>query len=1006
MKRSTFYFFLLFICLTGLYGQNTSPGGINGAKLWFKTAPVSSNLNGLYKWQDFSKDSTLLLRYDTLGAGQGLEYTLARNKIRTYNFNPAIDLSSAYKSKEILIKNSNLSQATIIAVWGPDSIDFNTAKFLFALNGRKSESIQFTKNKVIQSIESGKSVMNYGNEEGKNLQYQPNETEISVSKYHERFLRIGTYYKANKPNTSIWGEQQKAVISLGFTFLKTNINNTSTFDDKLLNNKEYLGYTPEFIVYNRLLTPLERRNVETYLAIKYGLSLDMSYITGGGQLLWDLSENQGYNNRITGYGRDDLSGMYQRNATTSYEEAPYNIDNNNNAYDSYDSNNSYNNSSRYRLLVVGRQQANLINDGDYVIFGDNDSTIATSNKEGVGGMKRMSRQWLVHTNKLPTEESDKVLNWNVQGLDMYTYKFKSTITKQGSSTLTNASAITTTPLNGSDGYLAWTVGTRRGPIIVKFGTNNSTLTANSNDYGYYFASNGSVYTVIKGVQTTTKITSVTSGKRIEIEKDGNLISLRIDGVRNPDHEIVIDSADTKKSYYGSILITKDNSYDIVMTDLRHGGFVDTGNRLELSYIAQRASEFENYRNGKSYLIIDRTGTGNFDSDSVEYYPTDELDEGRYKMIFNNIFWDKDGNGKDMFTFGYKMSNVLTVIRKTDPGCTGNTPLENGSIHMLIKDGLKGFNYQLAKNSVITNSGVLYDDTLQINNLAQGDYTLALTEIGGLNFSNKQTGTWTTQAMSSSYFNVQTNAYMEWAISGSNTHASVAFMTNSTISSNANSIVFDYGVVIDGINLYAIVKGIKDSSPFATVSTGNSIRIERNNNKIIYYVNGTQIILRDIISTDATRYFYGVSRIETDASGIYNLKTNGLLSSTTWSATDNMNIQNSNGDVISYDLTLTPTCMEKAPSEPKSTDGESHISVYYKDSRDLSQITVKLELEQPSPSNLLMFDVSGKLIYKVDLPASNHVQTTDIKLPETGVYVIKAITNEGEYSKKVISKNLF
>jgi len=38
-----------------------------------------------------------------------------------------------------------------------------------------------------------------------------------------------------------------------------------------------------------------------------------------------------------------------------------------------------------------------------------------------------------------------------------------------------------------------------------------------------------------------------------------------------------------------------------------------------------------------------------------------------------------------------------------------------------------------------------------------------------------------------------------------------------------------------------------------------------------------------------------------------------------------------------------------------------------------------------------------------LPSSNDVQYLDIKLPNSGVYIIKAITNEGELSTKVMSK---
>lgn len=999
-KRMKRHLYLLSFLINTSLLLAQSPGGISSPVLWVKTVPVSTNLNGQYRWQDFSKDLTLLRQYDAQGASHGSEYTLIRSKVRTYNFNPAMSLSDDQVGKEILIKGSNLSQATIIGVWGPNTIDYKTDKFLFALNGRNLQSSQFTKGKVIPSVESGKSVLTYGTDEGKNLMYLPSDS--TVIKYQEKSLRIGTFYRTLQPNTSIWGEKQQAIISIGNIFSKTNVNNTSTFDAKLLNNKSFLGYTPELIVYQRLLTPLERRNVETYLAIKYGISLNMSYITGNGYLLWDLEQNSKFNNRISAYGRDTLSELYQKTTTTSYEETPYYTNSDNDLYDSFDANDSNNKSSRYRLLVMGCQQGNWLNNGEYFIYGDNNSIITTTSEPSIGGMKLMARKWTILTNKQPTQEVDKTLNWTANGLEIYTTKFKSEISLLGSSSLLSGSAVTTIPLKESAGYLAWTVGTERGLITVKFGTNNPNLTASSNDYGYNISKLGEVFIIAKGVKTIKSVTTIVAGQRIEIEKDENTISLRINGIKDINCNIQIDKADSKKIFFGSVLIEKNGTSDISMIDFRHGGFVDTGNRIELSYISQRASEFTNYRNGKSYLIIDRSGTGNFAADSIDFYPTDELDEKRYKIIFNNVFWDQDGNGKDMFTFGYKNSNILGILTKINPACT-DVPSESGLIRLLIKEGIGGFNYQLSKSNIPLKNGSFYGDTLIIDKLSQGDYNLVLSEIGGMNFSNRRNDSISSQAISSKNFNVRTNAYMECAILGLNTHATLAFMTKSSASSIPTDITFDYGVVVDGSKLYAVMKGVKETTSFATISSGNTIRVERTSNQIIYYVNGIKSLTKTILSADLNRLFYAVSKLEPSSTGIYNLKSNGLLNPTIWNATDNMKIDVSKGDVVTYNFTLVPDCMKRVSGSLPDTNEDSHLSVYYKDVNDMSNVTARLQLDQPSPSILLLFDVSGNLIYKKNLPASSGIQLEDIKLPFTGVYIIKVLTNENEYSRKIISK---
>ena len=43
-----------------------TPGGVSGSELWFKTAPLNSDLQGYYRWQDFSGDSIRLMLLDTI----------------------------------------------------------------------------------------------------------------------------------------------------------------------------------------------------------------------------------------------------------------------------------------------------------------------------------------------------------------------------------------------------------------------------------------------------------------------------------------------------------------------------------------------------------------------------------------------------------------------------------------------------------------------------------------------------------------------------------------------------------------------------------------------------------------------------------------------------------------------------------------------------------------------------------------------------------------------------
>lgn len=82
-------------------------------------------------------------------------------------------------------------------------------------------------------------------------------------------------------------------------------------------NRYWTGNIGEVIVYNRNLTDDEFQRVSSYLALKYGITLDQSpatdYIASDGTTrMWTATDNTGYNYRITGIGRDDCTDLYQK----------------------------------------------------------------------------------------------------------------------------------------------------------------------------------------------------------------------------------------------------------------------------------------------------------------------------------------------------------------------------------------------------------------------------------------------------------------------------------------------------------------------------------------------------------------------------------------------------------------------------------------------------------------------------------------------------------------------
>lgn len=64
------------------------------------------------------------------------------------------------------------------------------------------------------------------------------------------------------------------------------------------------GDLSELIFYQTRLDPSDRLRVESYLALKYGLSLPGNYVSSAGVTVWDATSNSGYQNGVAGIGID------------------------------------------------------------------------------------------------------------------------------------------------------------------------------------------------------------------------------------------------------------------------------------------------------------------------------------------------------------------------------------------------------------------------------------------------------------------------------------------------------------------------------------------------------------------------------------------------------------------------------------------------------------------------------------------------------------------------------
>lgn len=126
-----------------------------------------------------------------------------------------------------------------------------------------------------------------------------------------------------------------------------------------------------------------------------------------------------------------------------------------------------------------------------------------------------------------------------------------------------------------------------------------------------------------------------------------------------------------------------------------------------------------------WLVIDRSGQGNFSVDNLEYILPDAIADG--KVIYKNVMWDKDGSGKDNFGFA-KATQLFAVVRRvSDPSCTNETA---GKIRIEVVAGQVPFQYSLTNpEAKIARDWKTAERSTDQKELVKGNYKLALSDGG-------------------------------------------------------------------------------------------------------------------------------------------------------------------------------------------------------------------------------------------------------------------------------------
>ncbi len=289
------------------YSQTANPGGVTNSSAWYDAGngPVVNVANNLVNgqgWRDRSGKNRHMtsVNSDPNRVAGGI------------NFNPFINFDGndyVFRTKF----TSAFKQGEVFAVVKDNAYTSCNCGAPFDFGGHSNDHYTW-----------GNGAIYYGFGTNNRVGWDP-ATRVICDNHPGLTITPGTSYDTRnwnlfqiKSKVNDWGA--------GFNgqFQASTTNNAVSFGG---NNINYLGAhagyifrgdIAEVILFDRVLMADERDRVESYLALKYGVTLDQlvapqNYVASDGTtLMWDASANTGYGNDIAGIGRDDDSGLHQK----------------------------------------------------------------------------------------------------------------------------------------------------------------------------------------------------------------------------------------------------------------------------------------------------------------------------------------------------------------------------------------------------------------------------------------------------------------------------------------------------------------------------------------------------------------------------------------------------------------------------------------------------------------------------------------------------------------------
>ncbi|WP_126651682.1 hypothetical protein [Chryseobacterium aureum] len=361
-------------------GYGYAPGGVPLPTVWFKANEgVNTDTNGLVQeW-----------------INQGTAISLPNVLQNTVNYRPNLLVNGLNFNPTVYHQDTNRYLLNTSGVIGSDIWNSVT------------EYSHFTVSKAL----GGSTVWNYGDRG--TTSYIGYEQSLARARFFQRNNEISVdntsganafdpasallLSSSNRNGNAYFNFSNGQTNTLAPSSGNVDLSSPSFRIGRTSNAFNYLGSTPEIIIYGRSLSDTEQAQVRSYLAVKYGMSLGKqalayNYVNSQGAVIWNGNGagSTVYNNNIFGIGRDDVSVLHQKVSASANSGTILTVATDNN----------------FVLSNLDASRTGLSTDKTFLLFGDNNDTSALPYTPGeigncgevIGsgnGIKLIPRKWMV-----------------------------------------------------------------------------------------------------------------------------------------------------------------------------------------------------------------------------------------------------------------------------------------------------------------------------------------------------------------------------------------------------------------------------------------------------------------------------------------------------------------------------------------------------------------------------------------------------------------------------------